>query len=278
MPLAGPFHRAPDAACGPWHEREFRVNHAARAEIAAHVVHQHPHPGFIDIEYQREVFFHPHRAAAARMQRVALRCRVVFAHSGARLHRHTGDTLYPGVDFCDMRGAGERSRRGFFRAHVRIHAHIRFRFVPQTRRVRLGGGACCRYGGQHLVIDLNQFSAILGNIDRLRNHHRNDFADIAHFLNGHRITRRYKRPRAVGVDQLHFGRMQREYIVRNVLDVVGAQVRAGEHCNHTGQRQRFAAVDAAYVCMRVRRTQHDRVHLPRQIHVIAEAAFAGDEA
>ena len=144
MALAGPFDRPADPARRPGEHRVFRVEEIARAEIAAHVVAQHAHLLGRHAKHLGEV--EPdlrHAAAAPGVKRVLTGCGVVFGDIGARLHRHAGDALDPGVEPHDMRGARESGGGRGLVAELDVDAEIARRAVPQKRRVRLQrvGGA-----------------------------------------------------------------------------------------------------------------------------------------
>jgi hypothetical protein len=105
--VAGPFHRPPDAASGPDHQGELGVERTAGAEISADVVHDHADIGFRHAKYRSEIVARPHRSAGAGVQRVFAGQRIVFTDRGARLHRHAGDALHPGLEPHHMRRGGE---------------------------------------------------------------------------------------------------------------------------------------------------------------------------
>ncbi len=107
VPLDDPFHRPAEFARRPGHQRELGIDHAAGAEIAADVAHQHAHVLGWHAENGGEVVLEPHRAAIAGIDGVAPGLRIVSRKRGARLHRHAGDARDPGVEPGDMRGAGE---------------------------------------------------------------------------------------------------------------------------------------------------------------------------
>ena len=65
MAFADPFHRAAEFLRRPGDQREFRIDHAAGAEIAADVLHQHAHLLRLHAQHGGEIAFQPHRAAIA---------------------------------------------------------------------------------------------------------------------------------------------------------------------------------------------------------------------
>src|SRR5215472_10679601 len=105
--LAGPFDRPADAPRCPGDERKFRVEAAARAEIAADLLHDDPHLVFRYAEDFGEVLLRADRAAHAGIERIATALGLIGADRRARLHRHADNTRDPGREFHDMRGRGE---------------------------------------------------------------------------------------------------------------------------------------------------------------------------
>ena len=105
--LAGPLDRAADPARRPSHQRKFRIERAACPEIAADLVHDDPHLLLGDAEDLGQLLLRPDGAADPGIKRVAPGIRVIGAGRGARLHRHAGNALHPGLEFDDV----SRSRK-----------------------------------------------------------------------------------------------------------------------------------------------------------------------
>src|SRR5205814_997489 len=93
---------------GPHDQREFGAERAARAEIAADIVHDDPHLLWRHAEHQRQIAPRTDRAARPGIKRVAVALGIVLADRGAWFHRHAGDARDPGVEPHDMDSAGER--------------------------------------------------------------------------------------------------------------------------------------------------------------------------
>ena len=154
-----------------------------------------------------------------------------------------------------MIGAGE----GFRGVAIREVAHRDFvglRFRMQQQR----GAAACRDRIEHrferLVIDLDQFGSVLGDIAAIRHHQRHRLADIAHPLDGERplVHRR-----------LHRGE---EWIGEL------AHLLPGDHRPDAGMIHGFRRVDTFDVGMGVGRPDHmgmQRADRHRQIVGIAPA-------
>src|SRR5690606_27865044 len=62
-----------------------------------------------------------------------------------------------------------------------------------------------------------------------------------------------------------------------VADLIGGEIRTGEHRQDTGHRRRCLGIDAHDARMRMRRAQETGMRLPRTADVIGVAAPAGDE-
>ena len=108
-----------------------------------------------------------------------------------------------------MVGAGERRVDRLLVAPFAVGGDVVGNFVPNRRRAgpdRLG-----HIGdrGQRLVIDLDQLGRIPCLVERLRHHHGDAIADMAHLVPRQRVVGRDERQRAVSVDQRRFRRIER---------------------------------------------------------------------
>ncbi len=274
--LDDPFHRAAEFARRPGDSCEFGIDHAAGAEIAADVLHQDAHLVRCNAKHRGEIGLEPDGAAVSGVNRETSRRGVEFGQRGARLHRHAGDALHPGLEPRHMRRARKSrlGRRGI--AELGIEADIG-RGVMDMRRIlpRRRGGL--DHGGQHVVIDLDRFGAVFGRIHRLGDHHRDGFADEPRFVGRQWKMRRFERRLAAFVAQLGLRRMRRPRLVRNGLEPVGDDVGAGQHREHAGHGFGLVGCDGAQPRMRMRRTHHDGVDLARQIFIRRIAAAAAHQ-
>ena len=234
--LAGPFHRAADAPRRPGDQRELRIGCAARAEIAADIVHHHAHVVVRDAEHHGHVVPRAHRAAGAGVQRVASGRGVVFADRRARLHRHAGDALHRGArdaPHARRQRTPHRSRR-----HRRPWHRGRDSMRHPTRRSGAPAATACAgmdHGRQFLVVHHDEFGGVLRRGKAVGHDHRDDVADMAHLVGGHRIMRRNERRRAVRVLELDVGRIAGAHRMRDRLQPVGQQIAAGQHRKHAGR-------------------------------------------
>ena len=123
--LDDPFHRPAELLRRPGHQRELGVDHAAGAEIAADVLHQHADFFRRHVEHGGEIVLQPHRAAVAGIDGVAAGLRIECRERRARLHRHAGDALHPGLEPGHVGGAGKGGVGRRRVAKLAIEADIR---------------------------------------------------------------------------------------------------------------------------------------------------------
>src|SRR5439155_10430743 len=157
-----------------------RVEAAARSEIAADIVHHYTRLLRRYAEHHRQVAARADRAAGPGMQGVMPGRRVELADRGARLHRHPGDPLHPGIEPDDMRGPGEgglgRPRVADLAVEDNIGATL-----PGPRRARLGRDQRMANRGQHLVIDRDQLRGVLGCGNARPDDRGDDLTDVTYF-------------------------------------------------------------------------------------------------
>ena len=275
--LAGPLDRASQPPRRPAHQREFRIERVAGAEVAADVARRDTHRGLRHAEDDRELALLPHHIAAAGMQRVAAAAHIVDADRGARLHRYAGDALHLSVERNDMRSALECRLGGGRVTDIGIHADIgavleHGRSAGRGRRHRAGDRI------ERLILHRDALGACLGGGERRGDHHRHRFAGEADLVGGKRVVRRGRGVAAVAIAQRDVGRAAQQRPVRDRLKSIRQQVGAGEHREHAIRGARLRRCDRADARMRMRRAHHHRIGLARQVDVVAETAGAGDEA
>src|SRR5262249_28846779 len=99
--FADVFDGAADPLRSPQHQRKLGEDRILGPEVAADVVSDHADVLGLDPEHARKLAFLAHHAAAAGVQKIASALLVVIADGSARLHRHTGDALHPGLELHD---------------------------------------------------------------------------------------------------------------------------------------------------------------------------------
>ena len=218
-----------------------------------------------------------HRAAAAGVERVAAGRRVVVAEPGAQLHRHRGDAADVVLHLHDVIGLREGAVGRLLVAEQRVDEDVVGHLVPHHGGAGLDGRGGLDDERQLLVFDLDRLGGVHRLGARLRHHHRQRLADMARLVGRQQMMRPDEHRAAARRAELHvvFGRRHRR--VRDRLEPVGANVRAGEHAEHAGHRFGLRGVDAHDARVRVRRAHHRRVGLSVEAEVVGEAALAGEQ-
>jgi hypothetical protein len=214
------------------------------------------------------------------VEKIASALFVVVAERGARLHRHTGDTLDPGLERHDVSRIRKRLVGRSSITDLCVDQDVGARFIPQAWRRRLRGLRGVSRGRKHLVVDLDKLRSVLGDRQRLRHHQRHPFADVTNFVDRERIVGCLQQ-RAVAVNQhdirqppLRLIRHSGRSIGRDRLHAVGFEIGAGEHGKHALERLRAFGRDALDPCVGVTGAEHKSPRLARQIDVVAELAGA----
>ena len=229
------------------------------------------------LEDRRYLLLLPHDAAGAGVERVASGRRVVDADRGARLHRHAGDAIDPGVEPRDVGGARERRIGRFGVADLGVDHDVR-QVVVEPRRVFFDRRRRVGHGRQRLVVDDHFSAASLACSDRLGDDEGDRGADVADAIGRQHVMRRHRHRRAVAVGQHDVGRRAGGGEMRNALEPVGQRVLAGQHREHAGHGARRGDVDRTDQRVGMRRAHRGAVGLAGQIDVVAVIAAAGDEA
>ena len=130
------------------------------------------------------------RLLAGRIERVAIRRRVVVAEIGARLHRIGRKPAVLEVQFDDLGGGGQRGFGLVAMPALDLEHQIAAEFRMHQRRAGGDGVARARHRGQRLIVDRDGFSGILGRKARLRDHRSDDIADVMDLVAGKGRARR----------------------------------------------------------------------------------------
>jgi len=229
-----------------------------------------------DVENAGEFVLLSNDAAAAGVKCGAAGRPIVAANGGARLERHAGDALHPGLQLHDMGRALECARGRGGIADLGIDADVRPRLVPNQRCVRRYGVDRLADRGQRLEIDRDAFGGILRGAETVGHHHRDGLAGKPRLVG---------RKHAVGGEEL-VGRIAlaerdvgwtEDRSVRDRFETVLDRVRAREHGNDAGHRHGGGYIYAANARMGVGRAHHDGIGLAGQVDVVAETALPGEE-
>src|SRR5262249_47654282 len=156
-----PFNRPSDALGAPGHQGKFGKEAVARAKIAAYLAGDDAHGFLGQAENASEFTLMAHNAAGTGIERDATALRVVDADSGAWLYRHTGDSIDPGIEPCDVSGFRECSLDGRGVADFSVDYEIGD-IVIKPRRVGRERGFCVGYRPQYVVLDDNAFGSVFG--------------------------------------------------------------------------------------------------------------------
>ena len=278
MALDDPFHRPAELFRRPRHHREFGIDHAAGAEIAADVLHQHADFFRRHVEHGGEIVLQPHRAAIAGIDGVAAALGVVGGERRARLHRHAGDALHPGLEPGDVGGAGKGGVGRRRVAKLAIEADVRLCAVVHPRRILARGRNGFDHGRQDVVIDHDTLGAVFRRVHGFGDDHRHRFADETRLVGRQRIMRRFERRLVAFEVQLGLLLMRRPRLVRDRFEAVRGKVHAGQHREHARRGLGVIGRDRADARMRMRRAHHHRIDLARQVLVGGIAAVAAHQA
>ncbi len=225
--------RTAQFARSPQDKAELDIHTIARTEIAANVVRQHANPFGVDSKDGGKLALLPHRAAAPRVNRVALRGFVVVRHRCARLHRHAGHPADVEILPYDMGGVGQDSIRFSRMTEPGIDQNIVGGLVPDRRGTGLHGVLGVQDARQHFIGDFNRFRRIGRLVRSFRNHHCDSFTDVTRLVGREQDMRPEEDVAAAGSMQFHVVSSFRQRIVRDGAEIVGLAVRAGEDAEHT---------------------------------------------
>ncbi len=181
--VASPFHRPADAARGPQHQDDLRIDRAAQPVAAADVAGDQPQLGLGNLQrVAGDVVAEQPRPLEAAMQRVAAGAGVVLAGHAARLDRVGGDAVDDEPLLDDVRGAGEgRIDRGLVAGLIEIGLVVRA-VVVELRRTRLERVARRHHRGPRRIVDRDALGRVARELERVGNHHRHRIADVQHAI------------------------------------------------------------------------------------------------
>ncbi len=245
------------------------VGGASLAEAAADVLRVHDEPVFRQAGDGGQLLAHHVDALDADVHVIEVFLRVVAHGAAAQLHRVRRDPRHLEFQLRHVRGLGERRVHGLLAAGLVVEGQVAGRFLVQLRRAgreRLLGRDHVR---QVAVLDLHQLGRVLRRLRRLRHHHRQRVADVAH------LARRQHRPGrlddviAAAPGEIHD---------HEILGVAGGdRVGAGVDALHARVRRGFRGVDRNDLCVRAVRAHERGVEAPGQVPVGGVLAGAGDQ-
>ena len=125
-------------------------------------------------------------------------------------------------------------------------------------------------GGQHLVIDFDQFSGVFGLKQGFSDDHCKLIADMAHLALRQWWMRRFFHRLAVDIGN--------QPAAGQAADFRCGKIITGVDRHYTGCGLRLADIDAANVCMRMRRAQKVGVGLTGDGHIVGVASATGEKA
>ncbi len=273
-----PLHRSTHALGRPRNQRILRIAGIPGAVAAADFARDDADGFRGHAEDHGDIATNPPRPTGSRVDRVAPSGRVEVADGGAWLHRHAGHAVDAAVERDDVRGARERGVRRGGIAGLRLDGDI--------RRARIPHGDCAGRDrvrrrddrGQRAPLHGHSLGTVARGERRLGDDHRDGLAGEAGAIDGQGQRLRDEERRAVGALERHFVWIRRHRPMRDRLEPVRDEIRARQHGEHTGARQRRCRIDAHDARMCVRRADHRRIRLTRKVDVVRVAPGAGDEA
>ena len=277
LPVTRPFDRAAKPARAPGDERKLWIRGIARAEITADISGDDAHLLLWQAQHGGHILPRPPYAAAACVKRNAAAHEIELGQRGPRLHRYAGHALYPGRQAHDAFGAGERRRGGRVIADTGFEHDIRTEIVGQQRSVLLGCRRGAGRGSQGLIVDLDVLHGISGGSKRLGDDESHGFAGETRPLDRQRELPADRTRHPVESLETYIGRMAGRRGIGHRSETVGQVIGARQNCQHIWHRDGVCRPDCAQPGMRVRRPDHEDVHLVRQIEIVAVAALAGQE-
>ena len=239
-------------------------------EAAADVTCDHPHLalGYLE-DVLRQHVAHAMGILHVGVERHAVLALVIDAKRAARLHvlgMHARDDV---AALDDLGGALDRLfGRGLVPALDEV-GHVVRAIVPDGGCTGLHGVLGQGHGGDRLIVDLDQLGCVLGFRQCVGNHHRHRIADVAHAVDDQRRPLR-------SVHRLTVGSLPR-HVGLGHAEPVGNHVVAGEDGDHARRRGRGLRIDGPDLRVGVRRAHEHGVGLPREVHVVDEAALSAQQ-
>ena len=195
---------------------------------------------------------------------------VIFGECRARLHRVRHQPIVDDIELGDVLGRFECGFSAFRIADVPLIDGVVRRDFVDLRGARLLRRGQVGDRRQYGVVDLELFGGVARLRQRFRDDNRDRIADVAGFAVSERRMRRHFHRRAV------FG--MNHPAADEIADLVGGELRAGQHRDHAWRGGRRLAVDRFDGRVGVRGTDEEGVSLAGPVDVVRVVALAGDEA
>src|SRR2546422_867892 len=163
--------RAAQALRRPGDQRELGVGGVPGSVVAADLARDDTDRALRHAERRGEIALDAHRAAGARVERVAAARLVPDAQGGARLHRHAGDAVDPRLEPHHVRGAPEGGVRGGPIAGLGVDTDVRRGLLPHERRPRcdrIAGGGHPRHRQGARAVDASEARVRVRRTDQAR--------------------------------------------------------------------------------------------------------------
>ena len=188
---------------------------------------------------------------------------VVFGDRGARFHEIGHDARIDDRDFGDRMRFGECRLGRLLVADRNVEQHVAGMIGPNLRRALLHGIGEADHRRQRRPFDVDRLDRVAGVVDRVGDDEGDGVADMAHFiLRQDRIGRTGER--------IDF-KVEQARQVAETADI-------GRRQNHADARKPTGLADIdRELRMRMRRTQHQRMHRRLRRDVVGIAALAANE-
>ena len=189
----------------------------------------------------------------------------ILGQDAAAFDRMPGAAMLPEVLVEDMRRLVEGGlgvAEGYFVRGDDVGVEL----AADCGSARFGGLAAVRGGWQHVVIDLDQGSRVLGDVAVIGDDDGDRLADIGDFAVGER-ERPHPVERRPGIRVAHHAALGHD----------GGEVVESQHRVDTGEVKRGSLRDAANCCMGIRAANEARVQDARHHDVVDEAALPAQQ-
>ena len=202
---------------------------------------------------------------------------IELGEAGARLQGRGRDPTDVTIHFDDVIRHGERLLGRHFIAEHRIDEKIVGDLVPQRDRTRSQRALGIGHEGQRVVIDRDFLDRVERLVSGFGDDHGHRLADMAYLVGRQQHMAIDHDLAAAGRGELHVVAGRGHGAVRDRPQSVGSAIGTGEDAQDARHGAGFCRSDTADARMRIRRAQHHRIGLARDIDIVAEPASAGQQ-